>query len=384
MVTVISKSIEEIIDVSNQRITFCDLAKAAGVTKGAISTFFKGTSELSFSALLGISDFLTFLTKKDLIKEWCLHLEKPKNQKHALEYLAINQYNDELHDLITKIKVEQTNKELLEWADVYEIYYRFITEAPLNKIKQMIREASPKTMETKTFLRIIEMNVFAILREYQSLFHVYSDIKNAIKGINDDYIKKCYTLRMNEIMAHINLYYLADVNMARKYANAVISSKMSAIFKAHSYYIMGMSYLFENYDETLFYITEYRKICENFGRKDLTFIVDNSDIPFIKNVWNKHTAEPQTKDLSELAHYKALNGCKQEALDLIKKAIKSEGNSDFKLYYKALATGNKIDFLNALILFTSKGERFFAQLPYRVLAADPQYRETADLLLNIN
>jgi hypothetical protein len=117
------------------------------------------------------------------------------------------------------------------------------------------------------------------------------------------------------------------------------------------------------------------------GRTSEVKIVDENDLPFINNVWNKHSEQPKTNDISEKAHYEAKNGDKNLALEMVDKAIENDGASGFKLYYKALATGDKTLFMQSLIFFvTKKGDKFYANLPYKHLEIDPVFKPMADLL----
>jgi hypothetical protein len=130
-------------------------------------------------------------------------------------------------------------------------------------------------------------------------------------------------------------------------------------------------------------ILRHRELLEEAGRDKEIEIIDNNDIPFIKNIWRKHIEQPQTNDISEKAHYEATMGDKELAQELVNEAIEKHGLSGFRAYYQALATGEVSHFMNSLIVFVNKkGDKFYANLPYAHLKNDPVYGPMADLLLN--
>ena len=177
------------------------------------------------------------------------------------------------------------------------------------------------------------------------------------------------------------MYKFNNKEIARNYAEEIISKNFSPTFNANASYLLGMSYLFDNYEKCLGNILKHRELLIESERKSEIEVIDNNDLPFINNIWRKHSEQPKTNDISEKAHYEAVNGDKTLALKLIDDAIEKEGLSGFKLYYKALATDDKSLFMQSLIFFINrKGDKFYASLPYEHLKGDPIYKPMADLL----
>src|SRR5690606_32178575 len=122
----------------------------------------------------------------------------------------------------------------------------------------------PKTEEMKILAIIIELYCFCNNRDYNSMIPLCRGLEEKINSIEDVFIRKSFNNRLKELMCHVYLHYYNDVENARKNAEYVIKSKeLGARFISHAYYILGMSFLFEDYDKCLGYIMEYRKICEN-------------------------------------------------------------------------------------------------------------------------
>jgi transcriptional regulator with XRE-family HTH domain len=375
-------SIEEIMDTKEKKMSWAEIANAAGVTKAAITGFRNG-SELKFHTLLKIAQFLQNNNYMKVFKKWCVNLNQPKNLRHALEYLAINRQIDELEELIAKIRNEYADTKLLDWADGYAILAQYLKVGNYAEIMSNIRAFRPKTHEMEILAAIVEVWCRYKLHDFKIMSSLIIGLEASIDKIKESFIKDSYLMRLKEALAYVNLYKYDNRELARRYAEEIISSKISPTFTAGATYLLGMSYLFDDYDKCLGNILRHRELLEEAGRDKEIEIIDNNDIPFIKNIWRKHTEQPQTNDISEKAHYEATMGDKELAQELVNEAIEKNGLSGFRAYYQALATGEVSHFMNSLIVFVNKkGDRFYANLPYAHLKNDPVYGPMADLLLN--
>jgi transcriptional regulator with XRE-family HTH domain len=375
--------IEDVIDSRETKTTWTELANAAGITKAALSNFKNRNSEPKFPVLLSIAKYLFKKDHVKVIKEWCLSLSLPGNVKYALEFLAINRQVDDLEKLIEKIRTEKPNKDLMEWADGYALLAQYLRGNDYVAVLNQIRFFVPKTAEMKILSLVTEIWCRHKLMDYITMSTLVNELELSIEEIKDEFIRESYRARYKEALAYVNLYKLDNKELARKYAEEIIFANVSPTLTANAAYLVGMSYLFDNYDKCLGNVLRYRELLEESGREREIEIVDNNDVPFINNLWKKHTEQPQTNDISEKAHYEALMGNKELAVELIDKAIEKGGQSGFKLYYKALATGDMSLFMQSLIIFVSKkGDKFYANLPYEHLKCDPVYKQMADLLLN--
>lgn len=378
----VATEIEETLDISDKKITWQDIARAAGLTKSALSHF-KNGSEMKFPALLKIAQFIYNNDYLNRFKKWCLRFNQPKNVCYALDYLAVNREVVELDELIKKIYEERSDLKLLEWAKGYSLLSLYLKGEDPEEVLSQLRLFSPKTIEMKILALNTEFWCRNKMREYSIMASLVKGLEGTINEIEDSYIRDSYTMQLKDCLAFVNLYKFNNVELARKYANEIISSNISATFTANASYLLGMSYLFDNYDLCLGHILRYRELLEKTGRVSEIKVVDENDLPFIKNIWKKHSEQPLTNDISEKAHYEAVSGDKEVALRLIDEAIETTGKSGFKLYYKALATGDKSLFMQSLIFFISKkGDKFYANLPYRHLKDDPEYQQMAELLFN--
>jgi transcriptional regulator with XRE-family HTH domain len=379
---VILNAIEEAMDTMDTKISWQDIADAAGITKSALSHFKKGT-ELKFPTLLKIAKFVFKKNYFSTFRSWCLDVEQPKNVRYAMEYLAVNKLVDELEQLINKTTTSSPNCELLDWVNVYKIQLKYLKNESPSSILNEIRLCTPKSVETKTFLVILQASCKNRLREYNMMAALSQGLDKTIDTIKDDFIKTSYQHRLKEILSYVSLYAHNDPVLARKYASEIISSEFCATLTAHSYYIVGMSYLLDNYDECLGNILNYRDALIQLGRERDARLAEQSDIPFINNVWKKYSDRPVTSDISEIAHYEAVSGDKDLAVKLLDEIMERDGVNGFRLYYKAIATGDESLFMQSIVFFVHKsGAKHFATLPYRYIKDNPALAPVAELLLN--
>src|SRR5690606_18608645 len=125
--------------------------------------------ELNFNSLWSIARFFSNKIKKDLLKDWCAYLNKPQNIKHALEFLALNHYTDQLESLIKKVRKEQTNRIILDFADAYEILLMHLRNDEIIDVLTCIGKYRPKSEETEVLATLIKINTLDRNREYKTM-----------------------------------------------------------------------------------------------------------------------------------------------------------------------------------------------------------------------
>ena len=375
--------IEEYLDRSDKKITWTKLEREAGLTLGTISHSMNDGTEMNFVPLFNLAKIAATVAKDNyinLFSDLCLKFKRPKNIKCALEFLSIHRKLDHLEKLISIIRTEHSSRELKDWAEVYNIILMFQRDRKDLRYIQYLRDYSPKYLETKVLATILEIYRLYEEQEYKSMLSNVKTIEVSLSSIKDDYIQASFSNRVNQILAHTYLYRYADVKTARQYIEKIIYNKYSAILASDSYYLMGMTFFFEDCDKCLTYLEKYIDLLEKTGREKFATLIKKNDIPFVQAHWGRKQSLEEDVSLSERAHYESKWGDKKKALEMIDEAITNEGISPFKLYYKALATDDTSLFLESLILFSKKGNKFFASLPYEHLKNHPMLGNAAKLL----
>jgi transcriptional regulator with XRE-family HTH domain len=377
--------LEEYFDRSAQKITWTEIAKETGVTTSALSHSRNDGTELSFIDYLNLAKIAAKLAGErnyiNLFSDLCLKFKRPINIKRALEFLSVHRKLDHLERLIDIVKTEYNSKELRDWAEIYSIILLYQRDSRNFTYMNQLRGYSPKYLETKILSTMVEIYHFYRENEYKSMLALVKTIEGVLGNIKDKYIQTSISNRLFQILAFTHLYRYADIQKARYYAEKIISSKYSATLASESYYIMGMTFFFEDCDKCLAYLEKYLKSLEEQGRYELASLIRKNDIPFVQAHWGRKQSYEESVSPAEEAHFEAKWGDKEKALKLVEQAITTEGVSPFKLYYKALATGNASLFLESLVLFSKKGNKFFAKLPYEYLKDHPTLNNVAKLLI---
>lgn len=374
---VVAAELEETLDLLNKKVTWKDIAVAVKLSPSSLTNLRNGT-EMKFPTLLEIAKFVYQSDYITRFKRWCLSFESPKNICYALEYLAVNRQIAELDELINKIKDHRADKKMQEWAEGYSILSRYLKRENPIEVVSSLRQFFPKCVEMQVLSQIIEVWCRYKLSDFITMDSLIKGMDHSINKIREEFIRQSYSIRLKEALAYVNLYKFNNVEKTRMYAEEIFSSNTSATFTTSASYLVGMSFLFDNYEKCLGYIERHRELLVESGRIEEIAIIDNCDIPFIKNIWKKHNERPKTDDISEVAHYEAVMGDKELAVELIDKAVCEQGNSGFKYYYKALATNDPFLFMQALIEFNKNGDKFYANLPYQHLKSNSLFKPMAD------
>jgi hypothetical protein len=380
--------VEEYLDRLDKKITWSEVAKNIGLTIGSISHSRNDGTEFNFIPSLNLAKFLAGLTEKnnyvDVFSEWCLTFKRPKNIKCAFEFLASNRKLDHLERLINLVKQDYNSRDLNDWAEIYSILLTYKRNPKDFSYIHQLRSYSPRKLETKILSTLLEMYYLYAQKEYGSMFTLSESIESSLSQIKDPYIRSSFSHRLFQMLAYAYLYRFNEPEKARYYAKKIISNDFSADLAIDSYYIMGISFFFEDCDKCLTYLEKYIELLTQQGRYDLANSIRENDIPFVQAHWGRSQSLEEKVALSEKAHYEAKWGDKGIALRLIEECLASEGVSPFKLYYKALASGEASLFLESLIIFSKKGNKFYAKLPYEYLKNHPSLGNAAKLLLEIN
>ena len=380
--------LEECLDRLDKRMTWTEIAKMAGLTISAISHIRNESIEPSFPVVLNLAKLTVKLSKRnnyiDVFSDLCLKFQRPQNIKCAFEFLASHGKLYHLEKLIDSVKKEYSsrpNHYLNDWAEVYSILLLYKRNPKDFSFVHRLRTYSPKQLETKVLSVLLEIYYLHTQKEYSLMLALSESVEQSLSKIKCSYIRSSFSYRLFQVLAHTYLYRFDEPEKARYYAEKIICDNFSADLAVDSYYIMGMSFFFEDCEKCLTYLNKYVELLEEQGRYVLADSIKKNDIPFVQAHWGCPQSSEESVSPSEKAHYEAKWGDKEIALQLINECLASEGSSPFKLYYKALATGDESLFLESLILFHKKMNKFYAKLPYEYVKTHPSLGQAAKQLI---
>lgn len=343
-------------EMDNQFLSTSELAQKANIDRTTLHKFLYEGTNIGLTALINISLELFPNNHNEIMCKWCLQLEKPENMRFAMEYTSLNGNFDVLMELIKRQQNEgRKNK---QWAEVYQLLLdMLLSTTSTEEIIERSRSFKSLDSEMTILSRIIE--VYAIYKEqkYSVMFEMAKSLEKQIEAIEGDYIRESFMVRCCEMFAS---GYLAknDIKKARYYSNVVFNSKLCASLKGGASYIIGMSFLFEDYDLCVSNL----ELSDELRRKNKTLEGSSRNIEFAKIHWGV-SLDRNSLNFAELAHLEAKAGNKDKSLMYLEKDLAKEKNSPFKKYYKGLALSDVSHLWDSYSDFLSQGNLFFANLP---------------------
>lgn len=342
-------------------ISFRELSEVTNVDVALISKFFNYKHELAFESVLKIVKYVCPEEEIVLMKSFCLDVQRPENMRKAMEYCSLNRLFDELQYLLSN-STNCTNK---DWANIYSICMQFQKREKGNLL--LLDELSmlcPKTEETKVLKRILQSIMHYTLNEYSEMGRVSSYARESLNNMKEGYIRDCFEMRLLEVEAQYNLRVKNDTKIARTLAEKIIFLNFGPKFVSDAHYLIGTSFLFENYEMALRHYNICIDMLRNSGRHDLAEKIRTNGVDFVRIHWGLDLDQVSTTDVSEIAHLESKWGNKEIALNLLNNlSTNMKDESPFKIYYRALAEDNPNLLVKSLSAFFSKGDKFYANLP---------------------
>jgi hypothetical protein len=374
---VIADTFENLLSESDMSLS--ELAVAIQIPKSQLSAFFSSSGKKTI-------DFIYFIRavrlirpdfEEDFMKKICPQLLRPQNIRVAMEYAATFNYFD-LQRVLYDINVG-LGRENKDYAEVYSIYLDFQEKTKTTEeLFVVINDYSPKYLETELFKMIVQCSLYYREKNYREMHRLSKILYSKIGQVKNEYLRESYMARICDIIARTYLFYKNDVKKARFFATSLRDNEFSAKRKIHADYILAMSYFFEDYEVCLDYLLKYQKSLLVIGDIALAKELDNKEIPFVKNHWNKYD-EIGSSDMAEVAHFHIKKGNTAAALDILEDM---EPLTTFQQYYKGLALNDPQILSLSFVEFMKAGNRFYANLPKIELKKYENYGFFAELLYN--
>ncbi len=352
-----------LIKMKESSLSISDIARSVSIDKTFLEDHISNMRELPFDIVLKISD----LFPKDgmeIMERYIEDVEETENIFLSLEYASMHVMVNASKRLIERIRSNKNkelkkNERLQEWADIYQISHEYQSgKIPKTKLLHELRGKHPHSIEMIVFKKCLELYILNVLQKFDIVLYFREEVEQNIFSINPGYIRSSFLVRFCEI------YYVAafrrpdSLDLARFYANKIIDEATSFGYRVHAFNTIGLSYIFDDYDLALSYIQKARDLFkkrESECGSALRLI--ESNMMFLKNVWNRHDDVPDTHDQSEIAHYLIKNGKGKEGLEILDKIEPTA----FRLFYRWLATDNKEDLYSAVEKFRQNKDFFFLE-----------------------
>lgn len=379
----IARDIEHYLDSTTTCISTKDLAEGVGIDVKTIRRILNQEIETDFCNLVAICDFL--YNSKDKLIEWCYTLEKPGNIRAAMEYMTVNKRHEDLKSYVEQKALKSDSKMLKRWGKLYLLFTEYENN-PCDHIGMLkkLRSAIPGDEEMGILLRLLEASICyrIVCSESTYLYEmsrICDEVTDDIHKMKESFLKKTFSLRLQDLACKRELYVKSNVESAREYALKNINQDICPLFKANAYYAVGISFTFESYDQRQINTEKAIEIYREVGYDSFANDLERLAIPFAKAYYGMEVSDGEKEGI---AHYEAKWGDKEKARRLIDEEIAESGESMYTLYYKGIATDDDQMLFKSLSQFLRIGDNFFAQLPLEQLrkSENPQVRMMADTM----
>jgi hypothetical protein len=368
-------------DIEVNGATQKEYAHTAGVAETTINRFINKKISLGFDSVLSIIKDKFPDYEEKIMMDYMIRQDN-QNARLSLEYCIMNQLPEIADQLIEKLKNSQyvANK---EWGKVYEIErMRIKKEISPQEVIARVLKIDAKSKEMKIQSKILELYANFDLEKYTYLEPLIIGLEQRIEDCNSIFMKRSFKLRLGQALSYISLYN-NEVATCRYYANMIIENTDNSYFKAIAYQTLGISYLFENFEESLSF---FQHAIHNYeiSKKVEQIKIVLRNINFSKCFWNTNVntcnINLQSKntlmrvefyDIVEVVFYAIRVGEVQKAkemLDTIDLSKLTDWNKGYYYYYRALENNDNIDlYFKSIKHFLKSGDKFHLQLPLKKL-----------------
>ncbi|WP_026672347.1 AimR family lysis-lysogeny pheromone receptor [Alkalihalobacterium bogoriense] len=350
---------------------YLKISEISGLTKEELDAFlFDKTIFLDFGKVLDIVDYVCHDNSAEIIKQYieALDVNHPTAQQ-VLEYLFINRF-DYCNSFLERM-LKANNQENKYFATVYKQHYQDLGQLFQYDLHEIA--SSPTLHAFKTIMELYSLfrhdQIPTIIRKKDYVEYTINHF------VQDEFIRNYYLLHHYRILMAILLDQNV-INECRRMANEILhlKSRVGPNFSINANHVLGISFLFEDYDKGLDYLYKTRELYRNRPKKGHDGDI-HSSINLHQILWNREPEDlrPTSKkasDMHDIVHYYisknefvAANGI----LSNIEESELSQRDSAFHFYYKGILEDNSDHLYKSIMLFKQIGNKFYIQLPINEL-----------------
>ena len=356
------------------------LAEAIGCNRSVIAKFKNPEKELdSFDSLIAIVKLLDEDNELELMVDYAESLDvNNKTARYMLEYLVVSRQMEAMRRLLNRMK-EAKNKDSIEWASFYELLYTQLTDYRNVDYKQRLVTTTnyrTNTLEMRVMRKLLNVYSHYETEGYKNMLDIIEVIEGVLTEIKDGFIRKSYQARALEMKIYVCLTVNDNREEARKLSRELINLNVSKKYTAYAYHTIGLSYLYESYDEGIKHLNRsisiYEEVDSPTSKSDIAQVEDTKEL--FAAVWNKKI------DYKIEMYYKLYIAYQGEKVD----SVSTIHDVAFKLLIEGIQDQSLNLLMNSLIEFVKRGDKFQANLTKIALNRLGYNHDFITNLININ
>lgn len=337
-----------------------ELAKISGSynSGGNLNKVLEDESK-EFKNFQGLVNIVEYIWKKESVEKMSLYANEVNTSKktahNLLEYLLSNREFEAFNILLNRME-NCSNAVSKEYAKIYRLFNRY--EAA-NKTEDYdfllkeITETNTSVLELKILKKLLMNYCFERKNNFNMTDSLTEAIECEIESIENEYIKNRYTLRLDEIMSYNSLRVNNDPETARKFAQHIIDNTNELHFKGYANFIIGLSYLYTSFENSIKYLSISKELYNEMKRPDEALEIEEQ-IEFTKVYWGIFE-----KDQCQFEKNQLLLDVKKGNELIVNENIETE----YKFFIKGLKENSEKHLMLSLIKFMKKNDNFLANLP---------------------
>jgi plasmid maintenance system antidote protein VapI len=351
-------------EMGKQGYTLGEFALTIDVNISTLSRFFNDSRETPPDLAAKIVKTLLPEFETKFMMEYCSNLNKPKNIKIAMEYCSTHRILDVLKMLIDQGLTDR-NSEVIEFAKIYNYAHKSQTQSISPKeLYEGVRYEKVSYDETKVLTRLLEVYSLHQQQHYDFMLASLGELESTIQNLEDEFFRGSYMCRLAQLLMITNLKVLNKPKTARKYAKMIIECKglVGKSYLATAYSTAGQSYMFENVDKYVKYVSKAKSIWLSLGQKGVAENVEYN-LQFTKILWGINTQDDFYIDEELKAYALIKKGEIEKGLAIIN-ALEEKDQKKFPIrsFIKGEATANVNDYWESMSLFKKRGDKFLSNL----------------------
>ncbi|PAK33314.1 AimR family lysis-lysogeny pheromone receptor [Bacillus licheniformis] len=345
----IRKHLKQVMESKN--LTQKQVSANINISEAHLSKFMSG-KEIVLSMVLDLVLFLDPENEVELMTNYLMEIKRKKNKRIALEYAHTRQIQ-RLSEYLIQQGLNDSNNEVREWSQIYQWQLQAKrTDYNEREFLNELKNFKAHSLEMEALLMILEMYGFFYNQKYEISYHYVEEIKLKLDAVTDPFIKKAFSVRLDEALAHIALKYNDDEIEARTAASRILDAKLGPTFDSTAFFILGLSYMTESYEDSYHFFKKCLLINKEIGRYNVVEDL-KEQISILQLYWGQPVEFSQNIFIKQLMHGES--STVDYSSDKQKQA--------FLLLFEGIREADCDKLLLSMHLFVNNKDRFRARLP---------------------
>lgn len=317
------------------------IAKQIGVSPALLTKFFNH-NECELDKVFLLIDYLSEDNSEELKSSYIKsYVTSPRNILISLEYA--NMFNNlDLFTYLIDKHSDNKNREVQEMIRLQKIYMKMNDEFNCYDLLEQIKRVSTSTILTSLFKNILICYCYNRNKNHNIIQEYLDEVKVLVNQMEDCFLKQSYSIRYYQLLGHIELRSNVNCIKAREIGNYLVDHSLNDKIKAYGYYLIGLSYIFDDLEKCEVNLLNSAQIYKDYNRLSDEKVVRNK-LSIILAI-NERFTMLDSKYAQALYQIKTQN---EVSVDLINDqdgfALFSLGilNKDFNLLMKSLLSFKK-------------------------------------------